>query len=200
MTTATSPGETCATYIELRIFEQAINNRDAWSDPYVSTYRRFRTMVESWVRLEKGSRAHSHQAEPGIHPLHGTQPLRCVRMCNLGFVQQYMVADPDIARIVVLLVIYLSLQLWARVRAIEWTRCAITRCREIMTPQLSIVKTRFAKASLRPRCARHRSWHATCRLPNRRAGTLSFPIVALDTQLPNRRAGTLSFPMVTWVV
>ena len=37
------------------------------------------------------------------------------------------------------------------------TRCAITRCREIMTPQLSIVKTRFAKASLRPRCARHRS-------------------------------------------
>ena len=33
MTTATSPGETCATYIELRIFEQAINNRDAWSDP-----------------------------------------------------------------------------------------------------------------------------------------------------------------------
>ena len=25
-------------------------------------------------------------------------------------------------------------------------------------------------------------------------------MVALDTQLPNRRAGTLSFPMVTWVV
>ena len=48
-------------------------------------------------RLEKGSRAHSHQAEPGIHPLHGTQPLRCVRMCNLGFVQQYMVADPGIS-------------------------------------------------------------------------------------------------------
>ena len=65
-----------------------------------------------------------------------------------------------------------------------WTSCAITRCREIMTPQLSIVKTRFAKASLRPRCARHRSWHSTCRLPNRRAGTLSFPMVALDTQLP----------------
>ena len=65
-----------------------------------------------------------------------------------------------------------------------WTSCAITRCREIMTPQLSIMKTRFAKASLRARCARHRSWRATCRLPNRRAGTLSFPIVALDTQLP----------------
>ena len=70
------------------------------------------------------------------------------------------------------------------------TRCAITRCREIMTPQLSIVKTRFAKASLRPRCARHRSWRATCRLPNRRAGTLSFPMVALDTQLPNSRDGS----------
>ena len=51
-------------------------------------------------------------------------------------------------------------------RAIEVTRCAITRCREIMTPQLSIKKSRFAKASLRPRCARHRSWRATCRLPN----------------------------------
>ena len=71
-----------------------------------------------------------------------------------------------------------------------WTSCAITRCREIMTPQLSIVKTRFAKASLRPRCARHRSWHSTCRLPNRRAGTLSFPMVALDTQLPNSRDGS----------
>ena len=57
-----------------------------------------------------------------------------------------------------------------------WTSCAITRCREIMTPQLSIVKTRFAKASLRPRCARHRSWGATCMLPNRRTGTLSYPI------------------------
>ena len=77
-------------------------------------------------------------------------------------------------------------------RAIEVTRCAITRCREIMTPQLSIVKTRFAKASLRPRCARHRSWRATCRLPNRRAGTLSFPMVALDTQLPNSRDGSSS--------
>ena len=64
-----------------------------------------------------------------------------------------------------------------------------------MTPQLSIVKTRFAKASLRPRCARHRSWRATCRLPNGCVGhsatqwllwTLSYPMVALDTQLPNR--------------
>ena len=66
-----------------------------------------------------------------------------------------------------------------------WTSCAITRCREIMTPQLSIVKTRFAKASLRPRCARHRSWRATCLLPNRRAGTLSYPMLAWDTHLPN---------------
>ena len=72
------------------------------------------------------------------------------------------------------------------------TSCAITRCREIMTPQLSIVKTRFAKASLRPRCARHRSWGATCLFPNRRAGTLSFPIDALDTQLPSSRDGSSS--------
>ena len=66
-----------------------------------------------------------------------------------------------------------------------WTSCAITRCREIMTPQLSIVKTRFAKASLRPRCARHRSWGATCLFPNRRAGTLSYPMLAWDTHRPN---------------
>ena len=79
---------------------------------------------------------------------------------------------------------------WPSGRAIEVTRCAITRCREIMTPQLSIVKTRFAKASLRARCARHRSWRPPCRLPNRRAGTLSFPMVALDTQLPNSRDGS----------
>ena len=78
----------------------------------------------------------------------------------------------DIARIVVLLVIYLS---WRRC-AYSWTSCAITRCREIMTPQLSIVKTRFAKASLRPRCARHRSWGATCRLPNGCVGHSASPI------------------------
>ena len=42
-----------------------------------------------------------------------------------------------------------------------------------MTPQLSIVKTRFAKASLRPRCARHRSWGATCPFPNRSEGALT---------------------------
>ena len=74
-------------------------------------------------------------------------------------------------------------------RAIEVTRCAITRCREIMTPQLSIVKTRFAKASLRPRCARHRSWNSTCRLPNGCVGhsatqwlrwTLSYPVHETD--------------------
>ena len=35
-----------------------------------------------------------------------------------------------------------------------------------MMPQLSIKKSRFAKASLRTRYARHRSWGATCRLPN----------------------------------
>ena len=82
-------------------------------------------------------------------------------------------------------VIYLRLQRCAY----SWTSCAITRCREIMTPQLSIVKTRFAKASLRPRCARHRSWRATCRLPNGCVGhsasqwlrwTLSYPIHETD--------------------
>ena len=70
-----------------------------------------------------------------------------------------------------------------------------------MTPQLSIVKTRFAKASLRPRCARHRSWGATCLFPNACVGhsasqlmrwTLSFPIDALDTQLPSSRDGSSS--------
>ena len=90
---------------------------------------------------------------------------------------------------------------WPSGRAIEVTRCAITRCREIMTPQLSIVKTRFAKASLRPRCARHRSWGATCLFPNACVGhsasqlmrwTLSFPIDALDTQLPSSRDGSSS--------
>ena len=54
-----------------------------------------------------------------------------------------------------------------------------------MMPQLSIKKSRFAKASLRTRYARHRSWGATCRLPNRRAGTLSYPMLAWDTHLPN---------------
>ena len=29
---------------------------------------------------------------------------------------------------------------------------------------------------------------------------VAFPMVALDTQLPNRRAGTLSYPMVSWAV
>ena len=79
-------------------------------------------------------------------------------------------------------------------RALEVTRCAITRCLEIMTPQLSIVKTRFAKASLRARCARHRSWRPTCKLPNRRAGTLSYPIIPLVVNLPNRRAAARSLP------
>ena len=78
------------------------------------------------------------------------------------------------------------------------TRCAITRCREIMTPQLSIKKTRFAKASLRPRCARHRSWRATCRLPNACVGysptqclrgILTYPMLALVVKLPNERYG-----------
>ena len=73
-----------------------------------------------------------------------------------------------------------------------WTRCAITRCREIMMPHLSIVKTRFAKASLRPRCARHRSSYPPLRLPNRRAGTLSYPMLALDTQLSDSRDGSSS--------
>ena len=81
-------------------------------------------------------------------------------------------------------------------RAIEVTRCAITRCREIMTPQLSIVKTRFAKASLRPRCARHRSWGATCLFPNACVGhsatqclrgILTYPMLALVVKLPTER-------------
>ena len=70
-----------------------------------------------------------------------------------------------------------------------------------MTPQLSIVKTRFAKASLRPRCARHRSWGATCQFPNGCVGhsptqwlrwTLTYPMLALDTQLPSLRDGSSS--------
>ena len=78
------------------------------------------------------------------------------------------------------------------------TSCAITRCREIMTPQLSIVKTRFAKASLRPRCARHRSWGATCLFPNACVGysptqclrgILTYPMLALVVKLPNERYG-----------
>ena len=85
---------------------------------------------------------------------------------------------------------YLVYGWWRGEGLVGWTSCAITRCREIMTPQLSIVKTRFAKASLRPRCARHRSWRATCRLPNRRAGTLTSPTVALVVKLPNERYGS----------
>ena len=54
-----------------------------------------------------------------------------------------------------------------------------------MMPHLSIVKTRFAKASLRPRCARHRSWGATCRLPNRSVGR----------QASQWFRGSSSFPM-----
>ena len=92
-----------------------------------------------------------------------------------------------VARIVVLLVIYLS---WRRC-AYSWTSCAITRCREIMTPQLSIVKTRFAKASLRPRCARHRSWRATCRLPNGCVGH-SPPNVSMGYSPPNVSIGRLA--------
>ena len=75
-------------------------------------------------------------------------------------------------------------------RAIEVTRCAITRCREIMTPQLSIVKTRFAKASLRPRCARHRSWGATCLFPNACVGHSATQCLR----------GILTYPMLAWVV
>ena len=76
-----------------------------------------------------------------------------------------------------------------------------------MTPQLSIVKTRFAKASLRPRCARHRSWRATCRLPNACVGhsatqclrwTLSYPMLALVVKLPNERYGPSGRSLSTW--
>ena len=93
-----------------------------------------------------------------------------------------------LARIVVLLVIYLS---WRRC-AYSWTSCAITRCREIMTPQLSIVKTRFAKASLRPRCARHRSWRATCRLPNGCVGHSASQWLRGSSSFPNRSRGPSS--------
>ena len=64
-----------------------------------------------------------------------------------------------------------------------------------MMPQLSIKKTRFAKASLRTRYARHRSWGATCRLPNRRAGTLTYPMVALVVELSQWMRGSSSFPI-----
>ena len=49
----------------------------------------------------------------------------------------------------------------------------------IMMPQLSIVKTRFAKASLRARCARHRSET----LP------VGFPMIPWVTQLPHSCMG-----------
>ena len=51
------------------------------------------------------------------------------------------------------------------------------------------MKTRFAKASLRARCARHRSWGATCLFPNHPVGhsatqssrwTLSYPVHETD--------------------
>ena len=61
-----------------------------------------------------------------------------------------------------------------------------------MMPQLSIKKSRFAKASLRTRYARHRSWGATCLFPNGCVGhsatqclrgILTFPMVALVVKL-----------------
>ena len=55
-----------------------------------------------------------------------------------------------------------------------------------MMPQLSIVKTRFAKASLRPRCARHRSG----------ALPVCSPMVAWDTHLPN---GCLGYSPTQWL-
>ena len=54
-----------------------------------------------------------------------------------------------------------------------------------MMPQLSIMKSRFAKASLRPRCARHRSG----------ALPVCSPMVAWDTHLPNGCVGRQAFPM-----
>ena len=72
------------------------------------------------------------------------------------------------------------------------TRCAITRCREIMMPHLSIVKTRFAKASLRPRCARHRSWRATCQFPNGCVGHSATQWLRGSSSFPNRSRGSSS--------
>ena len=84
---------------------------------------------------------------------------------------------------------------WPSGRAIEVTRCAITRCREIMTPQLSIVKTRFAKASLRARCARHRSWRPPCRLPNGCVGHSASPIEEQGHSATQRLHWSSSFPI-----
>ena len=77
-------------------------------------------------------------------------------------------------------------------RAIEVTRCAITRCREIMTPQLSIVKTRFAKASLRARCARHRSWRPPCQFPNGCVGHSATQCLRWSSSFPNGSRGPSS--------
>ena len=90
-----------------------------------------------------------------------------------------------LARIVVLLIIYLELR-----RCVSLDELCDNEMSFIMMPQLSIVKTRFAKAPLRARCARHRSWGATCPLPNDSVGYSASPFMRW----------TLSFPMVTWVV
>ena len=55
-----------------------------------------------------------------------------------------------------------------------------------MMPQLSIMKTRFAKASLRPRCARHRSWGATCLFPNGCVGYSPTQWLRWSSSFPNR--------------
>ena len=64
-----------------------------------------------------------------------------------------------------------------------------------MTPQLSIVKTRFAKASLRARCARHRSWRPPCRLPNGCIGHSASPIEEQGHSATQRLLWSSSFPI-----
>ena len=61
-----------------------------------------------------------------------------------------------------------------------------------MMPQLSIVNSRFAKASLRPRCARHRSWRATCRFPNACLGYSPTQWLRWSSSFPNGSKGPSS--------
>ena len=98
----------------------------------------------------------------------------------------------DIARIVVLLIIYLRLQLYLAQRKSNRGNemCDNEMSRDHDAPLeylriLASLKLRFGLATL---------------VTAHGALPVCSPMVALDTQLPNRRAGTLSFPMVSWVV
>ena len=61
-----------------------------------------------------------------------------------------------------------------------------------MMPQLSIMKSRFAKASLRTRYARHRSWGATCRFPNACLGYSPTQWLRWSSSFPNGSKGPSS--------